>query len=61
MSEVVGWVDAPVVSGVVMSHLTDAIHNGITQQQNFVAHVDFGSQHMLAFIKFASLHAAEQV
>ena len=58
---VVRWVNAPRITGAMMFHLSNSIHNGVAKQHHLVPHVNFGSKNVVAFFKLAVSHAAKQI
>lgn len=61
VGEVVVGVDAPLVAGLVMVGMTDAVQDRVAQVHVRRRHVDLGAQHTLAILELAGLHAREQV
>ena len=59
MSEVIKWVDAPLITRAMVVGVTNAVHHWITQNNVWVTHVNFESQHMSAIWIFARLHLSE--
>ncbi len=61
MGEVVVRIDAPLVAGLVVMRVTDAIHDRVAQVHVRRGHVDLRPQHARAVGEFTGLHAREQV
>ena len=61
MGKIIAGVYAPLVTGLVMMRMTNAIQNRITQVHIRRSHVDLGPQHLGAVSKLASGHARKEV
>ncbi|MCY1398408.1 hypothetical protein D9M71_134380 [compost metagenome] len=61
MGEVIARVDAPLVTGLVMVGMADAIEDRITQVHVRRSHIDLRAQRPAAIRELAGLHAGEQV
>ncbi|MCY1172027.1 hypothetical protein D9M73_121530 [compost metagenome] len=61
VGEVVVGVDAPLVAGLVVMSVADAVHDRVAQVHVRRGHVDLGPQHACAVREFTGLHAGEQV
>ena len=61
MGEIVERVNAPLVSGLVMRGVPDAIEDRVAQPNVRRLHVDLGAQSARAIGKFARFHARKQV
>ena len=61
VSEIVERIDAPLVVGIVMGGMQDAVKHRIAQVDVRRAHVDFGAQYVLAVGVAIVLHILEQL
>ena len=61
VGEVIVGVDAPLVTGLVVMGMTDAVHDRVAQVHVRRGHVDLGAQHTLAVFKLTGGHAGEQI
>ena len=61
MGEVIAGVDAPLVAGLVMMGVTDAVQDRVAQVHVRRSHVDLRPQRTGAVGEFAGLHACEQI
>ena len=61
MGVIVHGVDTPLVSGLVVAGVADAVDDGIAHIQIGRCHVDLGAQHVAAVGKLAGAHAPEDV
>src|SRR4029453_16539646 len=59
--EIVHRVDAPSVAGPVMRDFPDPVQHGIAHVQIARCHIDLGSEHVSAVLKFARSHALEEI
>ncbi len=61
MRVVIGRIDAPGISGTMMRHISDAVHDRVTEQHHLVSHVNLRAQHVFTFVKFAGFHTTKQI
>jgi len=61
VGEIVGRIDHPVIAGLVMWHLADAIENRVTQVHIGRCHINLGSQHPATLIELPGLHPGQQI
>ncbi|MNQ21016.1 hypothetical protein D3C85_341160 [compost metagenome] len=61
MGEVIAGVDAPLVAGLMVMGMANAVENRIAQVHVRRGHVDFRAQGTSAIGEFAGLHAGEQL
>ncbi len=61
MCPIIHRVNAPIGSGTVVRFFHDAVHNGVAHQHIGVLHINFSTQNMFTFIKFAVFHPFEQI
>ena len=60
MREIVHWIEAPLITGVVVLLMADAIDHRIAQVQIRRGHVDLRAQRLFAIGKFPRPHALEE-
>ena len=60
MGEVVHGINHPLVTGLMMHFLADAIENRIAQIQVGALHVDFGTQYSSPLVQLTAAHLLEQ-
>ena len=61
MREVIHGIDAPLVPGLVMGDVHDAVDDGVAHIHVRGRHIDLRAQHLFAVGKLPCRHAAEQV
>ncbi len=61
VGKVIHGINHPHTGGAIMGDFLDPIQGGIAHQHIGRCHVDFGSEHMVAFIIFTGPHAFEHI
>src|SRR5438128_119246 len=61
MSEIVQWIDAPLVAGMMMFGVADAIEHRIAQPDVWRGHVDFRAERPCAIGELAVFHSRKEI
>ena len=56
MSKVVHWIDAPGITGSVVSHMSNTVDDRVTHVHIRGCHVDLGTENFLSILVFAVFH-----
>ena len=61
MSKVIHRIDAPGVTGIVVSHMGYTVNDRVTHVDIWGCHVDLGTQHFLAVLVFTLFHLFKEL
>ena len=61
VSEIIHWIDAPLIASAVMGHMVDAVDDRIAHIEVWRGQVDLGAQRHCSVVKFSSPHSGKQI
>ena len=61
MGKIVHRINAPLISGVVMVHVGNAVNDRVAHVHVAAGHVDLGAEHFLAILELSVFHPLKQI